>query len=374
MEGRDHGMPIRVLEIVTDMGRGGIETMLMNHYRQMDRTQVQLDFLTHRSKRAVYDDEIEEMGGKLYRLPPLNPVGFNYQKQLKNFFAQHTEYRIVHSHLDCMAGVPLKAAKEFGVPVRIAHAHSSNQTKNSKYPIKLVYKNQITKYATDLFACGEAAGEWMFGGAPFAVMHNAIDAGKFRYQPDLRECARKALIPEMLDAFVVGHVGSFWSPKNHLFLLDIFREIYKQEPNSVLLLVGTGGLMDEVREKAKSYGIENHVKLLGDRSDVFWVEQAMDVFVLPSLFEGLPVTMIEAQASSLPCFISEKVPIECKVTDLVTQISLKAAPAVWARKILDSRNLPRRDTSAEIAQAGFDIRENAAWLQNFYLEQWKANE
>ena len=159
-----------------------------------------------------------------------------------------------------------------------------------------------------------------------------------------------------------------------LYLLDIFREIYKQEPNSVLLLVGTGGLMYEVREKAKSYGIENHVKLLGDRSDVFWVEQAMDVFVLPSLFEGLPVTMIEAQASSLPCFISEKVPIECKVTDLVTQISLKAAPAVWTRQILDSRNLPRRDTSAEIAQAGFDIRENAAWLQNFYLEQWKANE
>lgn len=348
--------------------------MLMNHYRQMDRTQVQMDFLTHRGKRAVYDDEIEALGGKIYRLPPLNPVSLNYQNQLRNFFAQHEEYRIAHSHLDCMAGVPLKTAKEFGVPVRIAHAHSSNQTKNSKYPIKLVYKNQIAKYATHLFACGETAGEWMFGGAPFAVMHNAIDAGKFRYQPGLRERARKALIPETPDAFVVGHVGSFWSPKNHSFLLDIFREIYKQEPNSVLLLVGTGGLMDEVREKAKSYGVENHVKFLGDRSDVFWVEQAMDAFVLPSLFEGLPVTMIEAQAAGLPCFISDKVPIECKVTNLVTQISLKESPVVWAEEILDSRNLPRRDTFSEIAQAGFDIRENVAWLQNFYLEQWKANE
>lgn len=365
---------IRVLEIVTDMGRGGIETMLMNYYRHLDRNAVQLDFLVHRQKRAVYDDEIESLGGKIYRMPSLNPFSTEYQKKLEEFFSTHSEYKIVHCHLDCMAGVPLRAAKQCGVPVRIAHAHNSNQTKNLKYPLKLLFKKGISKQATMLFACGKTAGEWMFGGEPFTVMRNAIDASAFRYSPDIRETVRKELFPHDPNALVIGHVGSFWTPKNHMFLLDIFQEIHKQEPNSILLLVGTGGLMDAVREKAQNLGFQDSVHLIGDRKDVYRVMQAMDIFVLPSLFEGLPVTMVEAQAAGLPCFISDKVPLECKITDQVIQIPLKAPAEQWAKQILAVRNAERKDTYTEIAAAGFDIVASAKRLQDFYQEQWKANE
>lgn len=365
---------IRVLEIVTDMGRGGIETMLMNYYRHLNRNAVQMDFLVHRQKRAVYDDEIESLGGKIYQMPPLNPFGSEYLKKMNAFFCSHREYRIIHSHLDCMAGVPLRIAKQHGVPVRIAHAHSSSQTKNIKYPLKVLFKHDISNQATQLFACGQVAGEWMFSGSPFTVMHNAIDSAMFLYNPDVREAVRKELFPHDSNALVIGHVGSFWTPKNHLFLLDIFQEIHKQEPNSVLLLVGTGGLMDAVREKAKNMRLQDYVYLVGDRKDVYRVMQAMDIFILPSLFEGLPVTMIEAQAAGLPCFISDKVPLECKITDLVTQIPLQASAAQWAEQILTMRYIERRDTSSEIAAAGFDIVASAQWLQDFYLEQWKANE
>lgn len=365
---------IRVLEIVTDMGRGGIETMLMNYYRHIDRDAVQLDFLVHRQKPAVYDEEIESLGGKIYRMPSLNPFSPKYHQKLKEFFFTHPEYKIVHCHLDCMAGVPLRAAKQQSVPVRIAHAHSSNQTKNIKYPLKLLFKRGISRQATFLFACSTAAGEWMFGGKPFTVMRNAIDASAFRYSPEIRKTVREELLPHDPDAFVIGHVGSFWTPKNHLFLLDIFHEVHKREPNSSLLLVGTGGLMDAVREKARKLGLQDSVHLLGDRKDVYRIMQAMDVFVLPSLFEGLPVTTVEAQAAGLPCFITDKVPLECKITDLVTQIPLQAPAEQWAEQILAARHLEREDNYSQIAAAGFDIVERAEWLQNFYLEQWKAHE
>lgn len=366
--------PIRVLEIVTDMGRGGIETMLMNYYRHMDRSAVQLDFLVHRQKRAVYDDEIENLGGKIYRLSPLNPFSIGYHNELDAFFLAHPEYKIVHCHLDCMAGIPLHSAKKHGVPVRIAHAHSSNQTKNSKYPLKLLFKRGITKQATQLFACGEAAGKWMFSGKSFTVMSNAVDAVAFRYNAEIRKTVREELFAHDSNALVIGHVGSFWAPKNHLFLVDVFREVHKREPNSILLLVGTGGLMDAVREKVQNLGLQDSVHLIGDRKDVYRVMQAMDIFILPSLFEGLPVTMVEAQASGLPCFVSDKVPLECKKTDLVTQISLQKPAEYWADQILKAQGTERRDTYAEIASAGFDIVESAKWLQNFYLAQWKANE
>ena len=153
--------PIRILYVVTYMGRGGLETMLMNYYRQIDRNEVQFDFLVHRDFEADYDKEILKLGGKIYHLPRLNPWDYRYLKKLDEFFQQHKEYKIVHSHLDCMAGIPLKYAKKNGIPVRIAHAHSKSQDKDFKYPLKLWMKRMIPRYATKLFACGEEAGEWM---------------------------------------------------------------------------------------------------------------------------------------------------------------------------------------------------------------------
>lgn len=356
-------MPIRILHIVTYMGRGGLETMLMNYYRAIDRNRIQFDFLTHRDFRADYDDEIEALGGRIYRLPNLNPFSRGYLGALDRFFAEHPEYRIVHSHLDCMSAIPLKAAKKHGVPVRIAHAHSSRQDRDLKYPLKLLFKRGIARQATQLFACGREAGKWMFGTDDFHVLNNAIDAERYRFDPKVRQEVRSELgIPA--DALVAGHVGRFMAPKNHGFLLRIFAEL---PDHARLLLVGDGELRAENEQLAEVLGIRDRVIFAGLRSDVDRMLQAMDVFVFPSLYEGLPLSIIEAQAAGLPCLISDKVPIECKKTDLITQLPLDASPAEWAEAVLAAAKQPRTDTLMQIREAGFDIRANAEWLQNYYL-------
>ena len=356
-------MPIRILHIVTYMGRGGLETMLMNYYRAINRNRIQFDFLTHRDFRADYDDEIEALGGRIYRLPNLNPFSRGYLGALDRFFAEHPEYRIVHSHLDCMSAIPLKAAKKHGVPVRIAHAHNSNQSRDAKYLLKLFYKRMIARNATQLFACSEEAGKWMFGDTICRVLNNAIDAGKYAFDAGVRSTVRRKLgLPA--DALVVGHVGRFDSQKNHRFLVEIFE---KMTVDAWLLLVGDGVLRPDVEQQAATLGIRDRIIFTGVRTDVDRLLQAMDVFLMPSLFEGLPVSIVEAQAAGLPCLISDKVPIECKKTDLITQLPLDASPAEWAEAVLAAAKQPRTDTLMQIREAGFDIRANAEWLQNYYL-------
>lgn len=356
-------MPIRILHIVTYMGRGGLETMLMNYYRSIDRTKVQFDFLTHRDFEADYDAEILALGGRIYHLPPLNPFSKGYLSALDRFFAEHPEYRIVHSHLDCMAGIPLKAAKKHGVPVRIGHAHNSSQPKDAKYLLKLMYKRTIARNATRLFACSAEAGRWMFGGADFRVLNNAIDAQKYAFDAEIRSAARQKLgVSE--DALLVGHVGRFDPQKNHSFLLTIFEKI---PGNARLLLVGDGALRPAAEQQAEELGIRDRIIFAGVRSDVDRLLQAMDVFLFPSLFEGLPVSIIEAQAAGLPCLISDKVPIECKKTELVTQLPLDAGASAWAEAVRSAAKTPRTNTLSQLRDAGFDIQANADWLADFYL-------
>lgn len=362
--------PIRILHVVTYMGRGGLETMLMNYYRHMDRTKVQFDFLTHRDFRADYDDEIESLGGVIHRLPRLIPWSRSYNNALDRFFASHPEYKIVHVHQDCLSGVILRAAQKRGIPVRIAHSHSSGQDKNLKYLIKLFYMRQIPRYATQLFACGKEAGDWMFRGAPYRVIHNAVDTAKYTHSPEKREQMRTQLGIRR-DTLVVGHVGRFDPVKNHTFLLDCFLQLKKQQSDAVLLLVGDGGLRREIEEKAAACGLGDSVIFTGVRGDVPELMQAMDVFVFPSLYEGIPLTLIEAQAAGLPCLVSDGVPGECAKTDLVMHCSLKDDAQGWAEQILRMRHIARKNTGAQIARSGYDLKENAMWLQNYYLEQWK---
>lgn len=364
--------PIRVLQVVTHMERGGLESTLMNYYRHIDRERVQFDFLVHRQERAAFDDEIESLGGKLYRLPRLVPWSEGYLAALNHFFDEHPEYKIVHVHQDCLSSVILRAAAQHNIPVRIAHSHSANQDKNLKYPIKLWYKRSIPKYTTNLFACGKDAGDWMFGGALFQIINNAIDVEAYAYNPTKRQEMRRQLGLE--NELTIGHVGRFNQPKNHPFLLDIFAALLKKESNAVLLLVGGGEGMSQIREKAQKLGIAEHVHFLGVRSDVADLMQAMDVFVFPSLYEGLPVTMVEAQAAGLPCIISDKIPPECILTEgLVDVMPLSASPEIWAEKILAKRAIPRIDRRAEIAAHDFDITTEAVKLQEFYINAYEQN-
>ena len=306
--------PIRVLQVVTYMGRGGLETMIMNYYRNIDRNKVQFDFLTHRDERWDYDDKIESLGGKIYHLPKLNPFSKNYLNALDKFFKEHKEYQIVHCHQDCLSGVVLKVAKKNGVRFTIAHAHSASQDKNLKYLIKVLAKKNIKKYSDKMFACGEEAGKWMFETDNFEVLNNAIDTDLYTYNKEKADKVKKEFSIE--NKFVVGHVGRFNYPKNHKFIIDVFSEIQKIKEDSVLMLVGDGDLRSQIEQKVRDLGLSDKVIFTGVRSDVNDLMQGMDVFLFPSLYEGLPVTMVEAQASGLKCIISDKVPLECKMTKM----------------------------------------------------------
>ena len=362
-------MPIRILHVVTYMGRGGIETMLMNYYRNIDRDKVQFDFLVHREFRADYDDEIEALGGRIFRIPRLNPFSLKYRRTLDAFFAEHPEYTIVHSHLDCMAGIPLCFAKKNGVPIRIAHAHNNNQAIDLKYLLKLFYKRRIKKYATQLFACGHAAGKWMFGDCSFSILNNAIDAQKYIFCHPLRKKIREELgIPE--ETIVVGHVGRFAVQKNHRFLLDIFKRFNEQYKDSRLLLIGDGELRVEMENKCSNMDLNDKVIFTGVRKDVPELMQAMDVFVLPSLFEGLSLVLVEAQAAGLPCIISDKVPLESAVVEkLVKQISLSDTHDHWVDAIFKKSQIHRKNTYQQICDANYDIESNAEKLMEYYVAQ-----
>lgn len=362
---------VRILQVVTHMERGGLESMIMNYYRHIDREKVQFDFLVHRQERAAFDDEIESLGGRIYRLPRLVPWSKNYLAALNRFFDEHSEHKIVHVHQDCLSSVILKIAAQHNVPVRVAHSHSANQDKNLKYPIKLWYKRGIPKYATNLFACGKGAGDWMFGGASYQIINNAIDVVACAYNPTKRQEMRRQLGLE--NEFTIGHVGRFNQPKNHPFLIDIFAALLRKEPNAVLLLVGGGEGMSKMQEKAQELGIAEHVHFLEVRSDVADLMQAMDVFVFPSLYEGLGIALIEAQAAGLPCVVSDIIPHEAYLTDLVDSESLSAPAGKWAEKIVAKRAFPRTDRRSEIAAHGFDITTEAVKLQEFYLNAYEQN-
>ena len=358
---------IRILHIVSFMQRGGLETLIMNCYRHIDREKMQFDFIVHRDFRADYDDEIEALGGKIYRLPRLNPFSPAYRKALLDFFHGHPEYKIVHCHLDCMSSIPLAAAKQCGVPVRIAHAHSSNQTKDWKYPLKRFFMRKISAVATHFFACSQTAGQWMFPGQDVTIINNGVDTAQFSYDPNVRKEVRTEL--GLKQELVLGHVGRFMPEKNHDFLIDIFAEVHKRVPDAKLILVGTGPLEANVRKKVSDLNLADNVDFLGVRSDVNRILQAVDVFVLPSLYEGLGISAVEAQTAGAYCVLSDTVPQICKMTDIVDFISLNSSPDQWADSIIAGGNVARVDHSTEVIQAGYDIRVTANWLQNFYLEK-----
>lgn len=344
--------------------------MLINYYRSIDREKVQFDFLTHRPYEGDYGKEIKKLGGKIYHLPTLNPFSRKYKKILRQFFNTHPEYQIVHVHQDCLSGIILKIAKECGIKVRIAHSHNANQDKNLKYIIKRYYMRMIPLYATDLFACSKEAGKWMFRGADFQILNNAICSRNYIYSPEIKVKMRDEFGISQSD-LVFGHVGRFSIQKNHTFLIDIFCKVKQQEPSAKLLLVGNDneGNAGAIKEKVKKCGLQDSVIFTGLRKDVANVLQAIDVFVFPSNYEGFGIVVLEAQASGLPCLISDKVPIECKVTDTVYQMSLAAGADNWAKVAIKiAKETVRRDTSEEIRTAGFDIEENAKWLQNYYIK------
>ena len=359
-----NAMGIRVLHVVTYMGRGGLETMIMNYYRHIDRKKIQFDFLVHRDFQADYDKEILELGGHIYHVPLLNPFSPEYFKALNSFFSEHP-YDIVHSHLDCLSAYPLKIAVKYGAKTRIAHAHNSDQNHDLKYLIKAYSKRLIPRYATDFFASSRMAGEWMFPGQRFKILKNAIDAKQYIFQPEKERKMKEKL--GVQNKFVIGHVGRFHPQKNHSFLIDIFQCIQEIEKEAVLILIGSGDGLKKVEAKVKKLNLEDRVFFLGNRNDIPDLLQALDVFVFPSLYEGYGMAAAEAQAAGLPCVLSDCVPWECKLTENVEFLSLDMSPQEWAKHIVRYKGRKKKNEFAAICGAGYDIEDNVKQLEKFYL-------
>lgn len=361
--------PIRVLHVVTIMNRAGLETMLMNYYRHIDRKAVQFDFLVHRAEKGDYDDEIQRLGGRIHYFDPITIKTMpKYAQKMASFLSNHPEYEIVHSHLDALSALPLNGARLAGVQTRIAHSHNNGFDIDYKLPMRYFMKSLIPRTATHLFACSHEAGRFMFGRyRNITIIRNAIDGTQFEFNQRTRTTVRSELKIE--DNFVIGHVGRFTRQKNHTFLIRLFADFKNKIPNSKLVLVGVGETQESAKQLSRILDIEKDVLFLGSRDDVSDVMQAMDFFVLPSLYEGLGIVAIEAQATGLPCLVSERVPNETKLSKHYSALSLKNGHTNWADYIASASRVHARRESINIGD--YEIINACESLQKFYTRKQK---
>ena len=365
--------PIRILHIVSNMQQGGIENFIMNIYRNIDRNKVQFDFLVHYKKKFFFDDEINKLGGKIYRLSFMEDKNiFKYYRDLNMFFKKHKEYKIIHAHMGSLGGIYLNIAKKHGVSIRIAHSHGASHLNTLKGYMKF-FMNKSFKYKANIhWACSTEAGVYMYGNKiQFELIPNAINVKKFQYNETSRKKIREEL-NILDDEFLIGHIGRFNLQKNHRFIIKIFKEIVKIEPKTKLVLVGVGNLQEEIKQEVIKQEIENKVIFLNERSDVADIYSAMDLFILPSLFEGLPVSGIEAQASGLNCIFSENVSRETNITNLVKNISLNNE-ILWIDTIIECKKKrnDRKLYNKIVSDSKFNIKTLKDELEKKYIELYE---
>ena len=350
------------------LNRGGAETLVMNLYRLIDRRKVQFGFVVHLDTPGDYDGEVERLGGTIFYAPRYRGSNhFAYVTWWKKFFENHPEYRIVHSHIRSTASIVLAIAQRCGRKI-IAHSHSVSNGSGVRAVAKGLLQLNIVKHADDLFACSDAAGRWLFGraanGENYFVFKNAIDISAFAYNHDARMKLREEFGQQA--SFVMGTVGRITMAKNPYGIIRTIQGVCRQIPEARFLWVGTGELESEVKQYITNIGIADKVIFAGNRSDVPALLSAMDVFLFPSLWEGLGMAAIEAQASGLPCLVSDRLPPEINITSLVQRIAPEDTQG-WVDAVLAIKeNRHRVDTIQAMQTAGYDISESAKWLQDFY--------
>lgn len=357
--------PIRVAQVVGKMNGGGVEAVVMNYYRHIDRSKVQFDFLVDEDSTRVPEEEITALGGRVFRIPPYqHPI--RYRRELIRLMREQ-QWLIVHSNINTLSVFPLSAAKKIGVPVRIAHSHSTmGKGEFAKNAMKLALKPFANVYPTVRFACGHYAGEWLFGkNHDFTVIPNAIELDKFRFDSTVRQKVREEFgIAD--DTFLIGHVGRFMPQKNQVFLVDMLADLLPSRPNTMLAFVGEGPDKADVQQHAEELGVVDHVMFLGQRSDVNRLYQAFDVFCLPSLYEGLCLVGVEAQRAGLPCLFSDAITREVDVTGASRFIPV-ASPEEWV-SFISAIESGTRISSSEKVFSDYDISENAQKLTSMYLK------
>lgn len=368
---------VRVLVIGMSPQKGGIESLLMHFFRNTDREKVQFSLLTFCPK-CVYESEIQSFGIPVYHITRrgVNPIK-NYTELTEFYKAHAEEYDFIWYHLSSASNcLPVTLAKKYTNAKIICHSHGTAFESNPLVrPIhsvldKINYPKLMR--ATDIcFACSQAAGKWLFKNTdkPIHIVRNGTDTSQFRFNAE-----KRAAIRESLGIFasqpVLGHAGRFCEAKNHTFLLEIFCELCRDLPDCILLLAGEGELQTAMEEKAKALGISQKVRFLGFRSDFADLLQGMDLFCMPSLYEGLPLTVVEAQAAGVPCLLSDTIPKECAITDIVSFLSLEQSAAAWAKEIqtLLTRNLERARYADCVKNKGYDIFDTVAEVTDYFCE------
>lgn len=370
----DNQEPIRIAQIIGKWVGGGVEAVIMNYYRAMNRGKIQFDFICDEDSTNIPYEEIKSLGGKVILIPPYQKL-FKYQRVLKKILREGN-YKIVHSHINALSVFPLRIAKKVGVPIRIAHSHSTTNKKEwKKNFFKSILKPFSKVYATNYFCCTEHAGRWLFGNKKFEngeiyILNNAINLEKFIYNEKIRENKRAELKIDK-DTIVLGHIGRFVEQKNHKFLINIFNEVHKKNINTKLILVGQGPLRKEIEQQIKQLNIEDYVLMLGQRADVNEIYQAFDIFLFPSLYEGLGMVAIEAQAAGNLCIVSTEIPKVAKVTKKMEFLDLSSPNQRWVDCILSAiDNIGEKSDISidEFVNAGYDIKQESIKLEKQYLK------
>lgn len=361
----------KVLHFVSKMDRAGQETFLMNVFRNINRSKVQFGFLCTLSSSGDYDQEIRKLGGEIH-YDPIKVSG--HFKIIENFFILKEtlkklkpNYQVfeIHTQHAMDAYLSALAAKKAGFNNVIVHSHNSSTLYHPK--LHLIFKPFLKGLKIHRFACSDSAGKWMYGNSNFQIIKNGINLSDFIYSKSTRQDVRKQLKWE--NSIVIGHVGRFNAQKNQLFLIDIFAQFLRIHPNAKLVFVGDGDDKVKITRKIEEMGLEDKVVLLGVREDTNRIYQGMDAFVFPSLFEGLPVVLVEAQAASLPCLVSSNVTKEIKITDKIKFMNLKLSDSEWAKSLdnLLEFNGDRVDETNNMIRSGYDIKVVANRLERIYL-------
>ena len=368
-----HIPPIRVAQVVGKAVISGVDSVVMNYYRHIDRNRVQFDFFIDGYNKTLIDEEILDLGGRIIKLEPYeNSMRIN-MRQCRDAFAEG-EYTIVHSHLNTLSCFPLYAAFRAKVPIRIAHSHSTTSRGEWKRNLMKQALRPFSKtFATHYAACADYTARWLFGAkmvqdGKVHIIQNAIDTARFSPNETARQRIRKEFNLE--NRFIIGHIGRFAFQKNHELLIRVFAEAYRKNPNAALILIGTGELETDIRALVKELRIEHAVFFTGIRRDIPDFLNAFDVFFLPSRYEGLPVVGIEAQAVGLPCLMSDAVTKDTAVTPLVEFFPLHADIEAWAQKLLSYEHTQKRPYPDLLRASGFDIHHAAedlcCWYENLF--------
>lgn len=352
----------RILQVVNRMGYGGIEAFLMNIYRNINREEIQFDFAVHTTQEGEYDEEIKKMGGNIYYFTSRGENIVKYYKDWNNFLKENAKkYNAIHMHVSSLTTIlPLVIAKKYKIENRIVHAHNTFQKGKLHEILSNINKKRIKKYATRLLACSTEAGDYVFGNNNYERINNAIDLRKYQFNKEKRNEMRKNLDIEESDTVYIN-IARLTEEKNQSYLIDVFKQISLKEENSKLLIIGKGHLKEKLEEKIKKEKLEEKITLFNGRNDIPEILQAADIFILPSLYEGLPIVAIEAQASSLKCFISKNVSPEVKVSASLEFLDITNNEKEIANFILANKSYKRNGALSEQIKE-YDIMKISKYL------------